>query len=63
MRWASRRCWSRGRSASAADKILGDDELRAKYAKASLEIARKHDIAYTLDRFEEIYREVKTSPI
>ncbi len=47
--------------ATALDEILRDDKLRAKYAQASLEIAKKHDIAYTLDRFEQIYREVIAS--
>ncbi len=44
--------------AAALDEILHDDKLRAQYAAASLEIAKKHDIAYTLDRFEQIYRDV-----
>ncbi len=44
--------------ATALDEILHDDKLRAQYAAASLEIAKKHDIAYTLDRFEQIYRDV-----
>lgn len=44
--------------AAGLDKILSDDKLRDKYSKASLEIASKHDIAYTLERFEQIYTEV-----
>jgi len=47
-----------GGIATALDEILHDDKLRAQYAAASLEIAKKHDIAYTLDRFEQIYRDV-----
>ena len=44
--------------AAGIDAILSDEKLRKKYAKASLEIAKKHDIAYTLDRFEQIYKDV-----
>ncbi len=36
-------------------KLVNDEKLRAKYAEESLAIARTHDIAHTLDRFEEIY--------
>ncbi len=36
-------------------KILGDVSLREKYSKASLEIAKKHDIGNTMAKFEEIY--------
>lgn len=38
-------------------KILTDKKLREKYSKMSLEIAKRHDLGYTLRRFEEIYRE------
>lgn len=44
--------------AKGLDAILCDDKLYEKFAAASLEIAKKHDIAYTLDRFEQIYRDV-----
>ena len=47
--------------AAALEAILGDDKLCAAYGKASLEIAKKHDIAYTLDRFEQIYSQVIAS--
>ena len=43
--------------ASAIEKILSDKQLREKYTKNSLEIAKQHDINRTLSRFEEIYRE------
>lgn len=39
-------------------RILADDELAAKMGEKSLEIAKKHDLNYTLQRFEEIYAEV-----
>lgn len=38
-------------------KILKDPELQNKYSLASLEIAQKHDLNYTLTRFAEIYQE------
>lgn len=38
-------------------KLLKDRKLREKYSKKSIEIARQHDLNYTLKRFEEIYRE------
>lgn len=44
--------------ASGLEMILSDDKLRKQYADASLEIAKKHDIAYTLERFEQIYEDV-----
>ena len=37
-------------------RILTDKNLRKKYSKGSLEIAKKHDINHTLSRFEEIYQ-------
>ncbi len=42
--------------ARAMVKILTDKELQQKYSKASLKIAKKHDINYTLARLEEIYQ-------
>ena len=44
--------------ATALTTLLEDKKLRAKYAKESLVIAGKHDINYTLNRFEEIYDQV-----
>lgn len=38
-------------------KILTDKKLRTEYGKKSVEIAKKHDINRTLNRFEEIYKE------
>lgn len=45
----------------ALQLLLGDKKLAAKYAKASLKIAKTHDINYTLDRFEAIYDQVISS--
>lgn len=42
--------------ANAIVKLLSDKELRKKYSKNGLEIAKKHDINHTLTRFEEIYQ-------
>ena len=42
--------------ARAMVKILSDDNLREKYGEASLEIAKKHDLRRTLNRFIEIYQ-------
>ena len=42
--------------ARAMVKILSDTELAEKYGKESLEIAKKHDLSRTLNRFEEIYK-------
>ncbi len=47
--------------AAGLTKLLDDDKLRAKYAKASLAIAKTHDIQHTLDQYEEIYRRVLAS--
>lgn len=44
--------------ATALAKILDDEKLAKKYSEKSLEIAKTHDIEYTLDRFEEVYRSV-----
>ncbi len=44
--------------AESIKKIITDAELRDKFSRASLEIAREHDIEHTLDRFEQIYRDV-----
>ena len=39
-------------------KILGDDKLRARFSKKSLEIAKEHDFETTLDKFTNIYKKV-----
>lgn len=44
--------------ADALETILGDKKLQKQYGKASLDIAKTHDITYTLKRFEEIYEQV-----
>ncbi|MBR2709467.1 glycosyltransferase [Candidatus Saccharibacteria bacterium] len=44
--------------ASAIREIMTDDSLRAKYSKASLALAREHDLERTLDKFLNIYRRV-----
>lgn len=44
--------------AEALDTLLSDQKLLEAYSKASLEIAKTHDIEYTLTRFEEIYEQV-----
>lgn len=41
---------------NALVKILSDKQLQKEYGKYSLEIAKKHDLNYTLSRFEEIYQ-------
>ena len=41
--------------AAAVEKILKSPKLCQKMAKTSVEIAKKHDINYTLKTFEEIY--------
>ena len=38
-------------------KILQDSDLWQKYSEHSLEVAKKHDLNRTLQRFEEIYEE------
>ena len=37
-------------------KILQDKKLADKFSKASLEIIKQHDLNFTLDKFEEIYK-------
>src|SRR5690606_33849961 len=39
-------------------KIISDPEQRAQMSQNSQEIAAKHDINYTLDRFESIYQQL-----
>jgi Glycosyltransferase len=38
--------------------IVSDPVLRDKYSKESLKIASSHDLKFTLDRFEKIYKDV-----
>ena len=38
-------------------KILKNEDVRERYSKHSLEVAKKHDLNRTLKRFEEIYEE------
>lgn len=38
-------------------RILQDKTLAKKYGAKSIEVAKKHDLNYTLKRFEEIYQE------
>ncbi len=47
-----------GQIANALQKLVDDDELRKKFGKESLAIAKTHDINHTLDQFEEIYEKV-----
>lgn len=42
---------------AALAKILRHDDVRKRYGKASLEIAKQHDLNVTLQRFEEIYQQ------
>ena len=42
-------------------KLLGDKEMRVAYGRESREIVKKHDVNYTLSRFEEIYAKVAKS--
>ncbi len=44
--------------ATAILKLLGSERLREKMAQQSIEIAKTHDLAYTLDRFEAIYKKL-----
>ena len=39
-------------------RILKNDSLRQKFSKTALKNIQKHDIAYTLTRFEAIYEDV-----
>jgi glycosyltransferase involved in cell wall biosynthesis len=39
-------------------RILKNDALSQKFSKTALKNIQKHDIAYTLTRFEEIYKDV-----
>lgn len=45
-----------GMMAAAIIKLLREPKLRTKMSQQSLVIAKTHDITYTLDRFEAIYR-------
>ena len=44
--------------AGAMRKLLENDDLRVKFSKKSLEIAKEHDFERTLDKFENIYQKV-----
>lgn len=44
--------------AAALTALVDDKKLREAYGRESLAIAETHDIAHTLDRFEEIYDSV-----
>lgn len=39
-------------------KLLKDEKLRNDFGAASLEIAREHDINFTIDEYEEIYEDL-----
>lgn len=43
---------------SALTKILSDDRLRVRMAKASVKLAREHDFKKTLKKFEKIYKDL-----
>ena len=43
--------------ANSMIKILQNDEVAKKYSLSSIELAKKHDLNMTLDRFVEIYHE------
>lgn len=45
--------------ADAIKKILSSKKRRADFSAASLSMAQEHDLEYTLDRFEEIYANVR----
>lgn len=47
--------------ANALQQLVENDDLRARYAKESLAIAKTHDMNHTLDQFEEIYEHVIAS--
>lgn len=44
--------------AAAVTKILSSEKLQEKMSRSSLAIAKTHDIKYTLDRFEVIYKQL-----
>lgn len=44
-------------------KILDDTELRERFIKKSVEIAKTHDITTTLESFEQIYESLMHKPI
>lgn len=48
--------------AAKLGKILADPKLRARFSKASLAIASKHDVAQVVKSFEAIYRAVIANP-
>ncbi len=44
--------------AEAMDKILSDKKVSGQMSKKSVEIARRHDLEKTIDKFVEIYQKV-----
>lgn len=44
--------------ANALTTLLADEAMRARFGEESIAIAKTHDLAYTLDRFEAIYAEL-----
>lgn len=44
--------------AKSISKILSDSNLAKEFSKNGLEIIKKHDLTYTIDKFEEIYNQV-----
>ena len=44
--------------AESISKILNDKKLAEKFSKNGLEIIKKHDLNYTIEKFEQIYRTV-----
>jgi glycosyltransferase involved in cell wall biosynthesis len=42
-------------------ELVNNEKKRAKFSAASLAIAKTHDIAHTLDKFESIYGQVITA--
>ena len=41
--------------AESISKILDDEQLAADFSKNGLEIIKKHDLNFTISKFEEIY--------
>ena len=44
--------------AAAILKLLSNKDLRERFSKKSVELAREHDFERTLDQFINIYRHV-----
>lgn len=43
--------------------ILDDPDMQKRFAKASLAIARKHDVAQVVKEFEAVYKKVLATPV